>query len=77
MRLFLRFAMLALLLWVQPALAQDNGLIQATISQILNSPDRLSLPIEKIRPALKAHYVTGRGQSIGSAAAIWTSFWRG
>jgi murein L,D-transpeptidase YcbB/YkuD len=61
MKLFLRLAMLALLLWTQPALAQDNGLIQATISQILNSPDRLSLPIEKIRPALKAHYVTGRG----------------
>jgi murein L,D-transpeptidase YcbB/YkuD len=61
MSLFLRALVMALLLFATPAFAQDNGLIQATISQILNSPDRLSLPIEKIRPALKAHYVRARG----------------
>ncbi len=61
MKLLLRVLVMTMLLWAQPVHAQDNGLIQATISQILNSPDRLSLPIEKIRPALKAHYVGARG----------------
>ncbi len=61
MKLFLRVLVMSLLLWALPVQAQDNGLIQATISQMLNSPDRLALPIEKIRPALKAHYVGARG----------------
>ncbi len=61
MKLLLRVLVLFVLGWTGPALAQDNGQIQAAISQLLNSPDRLSLPIEKIRPALQAHYVAGHG----------------
>ena len=63
MKLFLR--LVAVIVFVVScttlSAAQDDGLIQATISQILNSPDRLSLPLEKVRPALKAHYITSRG----------------
>src|SRR5690242_12814611 len=31
------------------------------IAEILDSPDRLELPIQRIRPALKAHYVDNGG----------------
>ncbi|MDE2447177.1 MAG: L,D-transpeptidase family protein [Alphaproteobacteria bacterium] len=43
------------------AFAQDAGQVQAAISQLLSSGERLALPIERIRPALTAHYVTNRG----------------
>ena len=35
--------------------------VTAAITEILNSPDRLSLPIERIREALKAHYLNNDG----------------
>ncbi len=40
-----------------PAYEQVMGAVQ----QILNAPDRLPLPIERLRPALKAHYINNGG----------------
>jgi L,D-transpeptidase YcbB len=45
----------------QAAIAQDAGQIQAAISQLLSGGQRLALPLERVRPALTAHYVGGRG----------------
>jgi murein L,D-transpeptidase YcbB/YkuD len=33
----------------------------AAIAQLLQAPDRMALPVERIRQALKAHYVNNRG----------------
>jgi L,D-transpeptidase YcbB len=41
--------------------AQDAAIVQATIGQLLSSGQRMELPIERIRPALTAHYISGRG----------------
>jgi murein L,D-transpeptidase YcbB/YkuD len=35
--------------------------VQAAVAQILTSPGRLELPLERIRAALKAHYVDNQG----------------
>ena len=35
--------------------------VSAAIAEILNSPERLTLPIERIRQALKAHYLDNEG----------------
>jgi murein L,D-transpeptidase YcbB/YkuD len=35
--------------------------VSAAITEVLNSPERLSLPIERIRQALKAHYLNNEG----------------
>ena len=43
------------------ALAQDAGQVQAAIAQLLSGGQRLALPVERIRPALAAHYVNGQG----------------
>ena len=43
------------------ALAQDAGQVQAGIAQLLSGGQRLALPVERIRPALAAHYVNGQG----------------
>jgi len=56
-----------LCLSLSPAFAQkvnrapDFSSMQAAIAQILSGPERLPLPIERIRPALKAHYLTNNG----------------
>ena len=44
-----------------PAFAQDAGQVQAAIAQLLSGGQRLALPVERIRPALAAHYVNSRG----------------
>ena len=49
------------MLFGAPAFAQDQGQIQAAITQLLNGTERLALPVERIRPALKAHYVGSHG----------------
>ena len=41
--------------------APGFGSVSAAIAEILDSPDRLPLPLERIRPALKAHYITNNG----------------
>ena len=41
--------------------AQDVGQVQAAIAQLLSGGQRLALPVERIRPALAAHYVNSRG----------------
>jgi L,D-transpeptidase YcbB len=63
MRVLFRFVVVFALLLVSPlaALAQDAGQVQAAIAQLLTSGQRLALPVERIRPALTAHYVNGRG----------------
>jgi murein L,D-transpeptidase YcbB/YkuD len=42
-------------------LSPGFGLTSSAIAQILDSPGRLELPLERVRPALKAHYVTNNG----------------
>ena len=58
--------LLALLLWAGLAAAADAkptlpappaAQVQSAIADVLNGPDRLPLPLERIRPALTAHYV--------------------
>jgi murein L,D-transpeptidase YcbB/YkuD len=44
-----------------PSAAQDSSQIQAIIAETLTSGERLALPIERVRPALTAHYVRNRG----------------
>jgi murein L,D-transpeptidase YcbB/YkuD len=50
------------------ALAQDRAAspidfssVSIAIEELLSSPERLPLPLERIRPALQAHYVTNGG----------------
>jgi L,D-transpeptidase YcbB len=45
--------------------AAPASAIQASVSSLLSSSERLPLPIEKVRSALKAHYVNGK------AAPYW------
>ena len=70
MRLILRVLGICLLSWCAaavPAEAGKNGsgpdyaAVSAAVAQILNSPERLPLPIERIRPALQAHYIRDQG----------------
>jgi L,D-transpeptidase YcbB len=51
----------ALLLAPISAWPQDAGQVQAAIAQLLSGGQRLALPVERIRPALTAHYVSNRG----------------
>ena len=62
--------MLAVLLWTAlalPGFAQSKRqapapqAIAAEIAAILDSPDRLPLPLERIRPTLIAHYIRDQG----------------
>ncbi len=59
---------LVFLIWtVGPAAATKGDrapaaeLVSAAIAQILASPGRLALPLERLRPALQAHYVRDKG----------------
>lgn len=62
-------ALIVMLASVMPALAIKGdraaaptyGDMTATIAMILASPDRLELPIERVRDALRAHYVDNNG----------------
>jgi L,D-transpeptidase YcbB len=51
----------------QPSVSAPTGdvpayeQVMAGVQQILGSPERLPLPIERIRPALKAHYLNNGG----------------
>jgi len=51
--------------WAQPGLAQDANAVQGQVAGLLSSGQRLGLPIERLRAALTAHYVTNH------AAAYW------
>ena len=63
MRIILRLFLVLALFVLAPfaASAQDVGQVQAAIAQLLSGGQRLALPVERIRPALAAHYVNGRG----------------
>jgi L,D-transpeptidase YcbB len=63
MQFLLRLIVVLALIVTAPlaALAQDAGQVQAAIAQLLTSGQRLALPIERIKPALTAHYVNSRG----------------
>ncbi len=60
-------ALLFLVFSLAPALAAKgdrepvHNAVSATVAQILNGPERLPLPLERIRPALRAHYVRDAG----------------
>ncbi|WP_373505833.1 murein L,D-transpeptidase [Aestuariivirga sp.] len=41
--------------------APDYAAVSAAVAEFLQSPDRLPLPLERIRPALTAHYVQDQG----------------
>ena len=43
------------------AAAPDRESVVTAIAEILNDSERLPLPLERIRPALMAHYVTNQG----------------
>jgi murein L,D-transpeptidase YcbB/YkuD len=69
MRVFAKAAGFLVCMWVfvLPALAQKSDRpityadVQVSVAQILNAPNRLELPLERIRPALKAHYIDNAG----------------
>lgn len=44
-----------------PSFAQDEGSIRQAISELLNGGQRMALPLERIRPALIAHYINNNG----------------
>lgn len=60
-------ALLFLVFSLAPALAAKGDrepafdAVSAAVAQILNGPERLPLPLERIRPALHAHYVRDAG----------------
>jgi L,D-transpeptidase YcbB len=41
--------------------AQDSGAIRSSIQEMLTAGNRLALPLERIKPALTAHYVNNGG----------------
>ena len=57
-------AIVVALLWVAPLHAQQAG-VQQQVAATLTAPQRMELPIERIRPALTTYYVNGR------AAPYW------
>jgi L,D-transpeptidase YcbB len=68
MRLTIRALILFVMLIAgKPALAAGGGNapnyedVSAAIVEMLNSPERMALPIERVRQALKAHYITNAG----------------
>ena len=63
MQVIVRLIIVMVLIILAPltALAQDAGQVQAAIAQLLSGGQRLALPVERIRPALAAHYVNGHG----------------
>lgn len=53
-------AVLALAATMPAFAAAPPAAIQSSVAAILTSTERLPLPIERVRSALKAHYVTGK-----------------
>lgn len=52
---------LMLPLAARTAMAASEVEVRAALADMLNGPDRLALPIERIRPALKAYYLGNKG----------------
>ncbi len=68
MRLILRASIIFILLvGARPAFAAGDSNapnyqdVATAVAELLNSPDRMALPIERVRQALKAHYVDNAG----------------
>jgi murein L,D-transpeptidase YcbB/YkuD len=79
---FLRLAAMApLALWAGPARGEGKGDfgtgysdVQFAIAAILNSPDRLPLPLQRVRAALKTHYVDNVGTIYWAGTGRMTPF---
>ena len=73
-------AALVMVLWAagSPAWAAgsapDAAAISAALALILNGPERLPLPIERIRPALQAHYIREEGSIYWVGTGRMTAF---
>ena len=52
----------------------DFSSVSIAIEELLNAPERLPLPLERIRPALKAHYVTNGGSIYWIGSGRMTPF---
>jgi L,D-transpeptidase YcbB len=61
MRLILRLLIVLVFSLGSSAGAQDAGQIQQAIAQLLGNGQRMALPVERIRPALTAHYLRNGG----------------
>ena len=61
MRLFCRILLLLCMGIASPAWAQDQGAVRASIKGMLTNGQRLALPLERIKPALIAHYLNNSG----------------
>ena len=61
MRLLCQILLVVCLGSVAPVWAQDSGAVRSAIQDTLSSGARLALPLERIKPALIAHYVNNAG----------------
>ncbi len=61
MRLLCRILLLLCIGFASPAWAQDASAVRSSIQGMLTSGQRLALPLERIKPALTAHYVNNGG----------------
>jgi murein L,D-transpeptidase YcbB/YkuD len=73
--------MAPLALWAGPARGEGKGDfgtgysdVQFAIAAILNSPDRLPLPLQRVRAALKTHYVDNVGTIYWAGTGRMTPF---
>ena len=57
-----------------PARGQDAAAVQAQISALLNNGQRLELPVERLRPALVAHYIGNHATPYWLAAGHMDQF---
>jgi murein L,D-transpeptidase YcbB/YkuD len=55
-------------------MAPEIANVSSAVADILNSPERLPLPLERIRPALKAHYITNKGPVYWAGEGRMTPF---
>ena len=82
MRAALKALAVALLFMLQALPAQagknadapDYAMVAAAVKQILEGPDRLPLPLERIRPALTAHYLQQNGTIYWAGTGRMTPF---
>jgi L,D-transpeptidase YcbB len=64
MRHYIRIMLLVLAwCWAMPALAQDAATVQQQVVGLLSAGQRMELPIERLRAALTAHYITNHAPS--------------
>ena len=61
MRLLSRVLLVFCLCFASHAGAQDSGAVRSSIQNLLTNGQRLALPLERIKPALIAHYVNNGG----------------